>query len=226
MVNNYIIFICNTIEEANNSLLGGKCMNLFKGIEEKALTQNLNWLNQPSGWNINSKGLEIEAPGATEFFNDPENCKLNSSAPYLYTYVKGDFALTTRIDINMLAMFDAGCLMVMSDLNNWAKFCYENWLTGPSVVSVVTREMSDDCPAVKVGVQKPYLKILRSGNCFGFHYSLDGVAWNIIRFFSMDIPEEIKVGVVAQSPIGNGCIVNFEFLELELRKIESAKFVP
>lgn len=125
----------------------------------------------------------------------------------------------------MLHMFDSGCLMIMSDPVNWAKLCYEYWINEPSIVSVVTRSVSDDCPSLRIGNVKPYLKALRCGSCFSFHYSLDGATWTLIRYFHMDVPEEIKVGVIAQSPTGNGCSMCFEFLELDLRKLKSAKYV-
>ena len=200
-------------------------MDLFQNIEGKDITYNLSWLNEPSEWSFSNKGLEINAPALSDFFNDAEGPSITNSAPYLYAKVKGDFDLTTKIDIKMLGMFDSGCLLVMSDLDNWAKLCYENWLNEPSIVSVVTRKTSDDCPSLRIGETKPYLKILRSGNCFGFHYSLNYVDWTLIRYFSMDVPEELKVGVVAQSPIGNGCKVGFEFLKIDIKTIKSAKFV-
>jgi regulation of enolase protein 1 (concanavalin A-like superfamily) len=204
---------------------GENYMNLFQDIKGKNITHNLSWLNEPSEWSFSDRGLEINAPAASDFFNDAEVPSNTNSAPYLFTKLKGDFDITTRIDIKMLEMFDSGCIMVMADLNNWAKLCYENWLSEPSIVSVVTRTTSDDCPSLRIGETKPYLKILRSGNCFGFHYSLNNINWTLIRYFSMDVPEELKVGVVAQAPTGNGCKVSFEFLKIDIKDIKSAKFV-
>lgn len=200
-------------------------MNLFQGIKEKNIPNSLSWLNEPITWTFNDKGLKIDAPALSDFFNDAEGPNITNSAPYLFTKVKGDFDITTRIDIKMLEIFDSGCIMVMADLNNWAKLCYENWLNEPSIVSVVTRTTSDDCPSLRIGETRPYLKILRSGNCFGFHYSLNNIDWTLIRYFSMDVPEELKVGVVAQAPTGKGCKVSFEFLKIDIREIKSAKFV-
>lgn len=200
-------------------------MDLFKGMNGRRAPENLLWLNEPGEWSFTDNGLAINAPALSDYFNDAESSSISNSAPYLYTYIKGDFEVTTRVDIKMREMFDSGCLMIMSDLNNWAKFCYENWLNEPSIVSVVTRNMSDDCPSLRIGETKPYLKILRSGNCFGFHYSLNSKDWTLIRYFSMNVPEEIKVGVVAQSPTGNGCKVVFEFLNVDFKNIMSAKYV-
>lgn len=204
---------------------GGKPVNLFQGIEERNIPNYFSWLNKPNEWKFINGRLEIIAPTASDFFIDEEGPSIRNSAPFFYTNVKGDFDLTTRVDVEMLEMFDSGCLMLMSDSDNWAKLCYENWFGEPSIVSVVTKTMSDDCVSLKLGNVKPYLKILRSRNCFGFHYSLNNVDWTIIRYFNMNVPEEIKVGVVAQCPVGKGCKVGFEFLEMDSRKIKSAKVV-
>lgn len=131
-----------------------------------------------------------------------------------------------RVDIRMLKWFDAGCLAVVADSANWAKLCYENWKTGPSIVSVVTRTASDDCPSHVIGETKPYLRILRSGRCFGFYYSTDGAAWTLVRHFSMDVPEKVKAGVLAQAPIAASCSIRFEFMRLEAKPIKSAKILP
>lgn len=201
-------------------------MNLFRGIEGRTLANGLYWLNEPEDWRFGPEGLKVNAPPSTNFFNDPESAGISVSAPFLYAEVQGDFDLTTRVDIRMLKWFDAGCLLVMADSANWAKLCYENWKTGPSIVSVVTRTVSDDCPSHVIGQAKPYLRILRSGKCFGFYYSLDGTAWTQIRYFSMDAPGKIKAGILAQAPIGVSCRVSFEFLRLEAKPIKSAKVLP
>jgi regulation of enolase protein 1 (concanavalin A-like superfamily) len=200
-------------------------MNLLNLIRDNNLPDSLAWFNEPKDWRYDGGKLEVNALPETDFFNDPESKGIRNSAHYLYAYAKGDFSLTTRVEISMDNMFDAGCLMIMGDSNNWAKLCYENWLNEPSIVSVVTRNLSDDCPSIRIGREKPYLKILRSGDCFGFFYSLDKENWTLIRFFTLDLPEEIKVGLVAQSPVGTGCKVHFELLDLVLMKIGSARYI-
>lgn len=199
-------------------------MNLFDRATKNNIDQRFTWLNEPANWCFSEKGLEVFAPHESDYFIDEEGPSVRLSAPFLFKNIEGDFSLTTRIDIEMLSMFDSGCIMLMSDKENWAKLCYENWLNEPSIVSVVTKMFSDDCPSLRIGRVKPYLRVLRSGNCFGFHYSIDGDRWTIIRYFNMNIPKNIKVGVVAQSPVGNGCTVIFEFFDLEQKTIKSAKF--
>lgn len=115
--------------------------------------------------------------------------------------------------------------MVMADQENWAKLCFELVNQVPTLVSVVTRNLSDNCISELIGKGKPYLRILRSGNCFGFHYSLDAITWTLVRFFSLDAPTTVKAGVVGQCPTGNGTKVRFERFDVDMTKIKSAKII-
>jgi hypothetical protein len=69
-------------------------------------------------------------------------------------------------------------------------------------VSVVTRGTSDDANGADLTVPEVWLQIYRAGNVFGMHYALDGRIWRMVRLFRLDVPERIKVGLVAQCPAG------------------------
>jgi uncharacterized protein len=47
----------------------------------------------------------------------------------------------------------------------------------------------------------------------------------MVRYFGMDMPKKIKIGVVGQSPVGKGCKVSFDRFDLEIRPINSAREV-
>jgi regulation of enolase protein 1 (concanavalin A-like superfamily) len=146
-------------------------MNLFKNIIGRNIEQKFSWINEPLNWIFKDNRLIIQAQASSDFFIDEEGPSFRHSAPFLYTYAKSDFELTTKVDVDMRYNYDSGCIMIMLDMKNWAKLCYEYWLNEPSIVSVVTKTISDDCLSLKIGKVKPYLKVLRSGNCFGFHQS-------------------------------------------------------
>lgn len=202
-------------------------MNLFERCRGKTLSQGLSWINEPSEWEFGSNGeLKITAPPYGDFFRNPDRKSIKDTAPFLYTSCKGDFILTTRLKVDMMEKADSGCLMLMADSRNWAKICYEFPYKEKMIVSVVTKEISDDCISGKVGSLTPYLRMARAGNCFAFHYSEDAIDWKLVRYFGMEVPEELKVGVVAQSPHGNGCTTVFDFLEYSsehLKNIRSAE---
>lgn len=190
-------------------------MNLFEGCFEKALSSDLKWINEPQEWGFQDGRLVIEAPAGGDFFLDPGGSAPKNSAPFLYTNVSGDFRLTTQVSVDMKEQYDSGCLMIMAKEDYWAKVCFEFFEEEPSILSVVTRGTSDDCVSAPTGVSVPYLSIARAGNSFAFHYSKDGQRWKLVRYFGLDCPRDIQIGIVAQSPIGQGCQVIFESLELQ-----------
>jgi uncharacterized protein len=200
-------------------------MNLFNNCSTGELPKELQWMNEPKEWSFTQNGLILDVAPSSDFFLDPAGQHIRNSAPFLYTEVDGDFSLTTKVSVDMQEQFDSGCLMVMAAETNWAKLCFENINNVPSIVSVVTKGTSDDCNSHEIGKVSPFLKILRSGNCFGFHFSLDGSEWTMIRYFGMDMPKKIKIGVVGQSPVGKGCKVSFDRFDLEIRPISSAREV-
>ncbi|WP_141501193.1 DUF1349 domain-containing protein [Paenibacillus luteus] len=188
-------------------------MDLFINCLDQSLSSELKWMNDPKEWSFDdNQALTVSAPAMADFFRDPAGVSIKASAPFLYTTINGDFSVETRVSVDMLKQYDSGCLMIMADELNWAKLCFEFFDNKPSILSVVTQNNSDDCVSGEAATLHPYLRIARSGKCFAFHYSIDGEQWKMVRYFGMDAPQELKVGVVAQSPIGEGCKVKFENL--------------
>lgn len=200
-------------------------MNLFEKSTGRTLDVRLSWMNEPLSWEFVEESLQIDVPESADFFQDPAGVNVRSSAPFLYCEAEGDFSLTARVDVDMVDAYDSGCIMVMVDEKRWAKLCFELVNQTPTIVSVVTKNVSDDCVSEKIGTAKPYLRILRSGNCFGFHYSLDAVEWTLVRFFGMDAPRIVKIGVVGQCPVGKGTIVRFKRFDLEISSIGDARTI-
>ena len=78
------------------------------------------------------------------------------------------------------------------------------------VVSVVTRDASDDVNSFTLPINEVWLRISRMGEVYAFHASTDGAVWKLIRVFALGSGiENHQVGFVAQAPIGNGCDVTF-----------------
>ncbi|WP_342417408.1 DUF1349 domain-containing protein [Paenibacillus sp. FSL R10-2782] len=191
-------------------------MNVFERFSGKALPAEWSWMHEPAVWGTDdSNFLHVSAPPQADFFRDPSGAAIKSSAPFLHTTLEGDFTIWTRVRVDMKQPYDSGCLMIMADDAHWAKVCFEYFENTPSILSVVTRNTSDDCISGTMDVSNPYLRVARAGNCFAFHYSSDGQHWKLARYFGLEVPKELKVGVVAQSPVGEGCDVIFEALTVE-----------
>src|ERR1700704_1626591 len=113
----------------------------------RGLPFELAWLSDPERWTIAAGKLTIVAGPQTDWFIDPAGDKDPVvNAPALVGAVDGDFMLSARVSVDFRETFDAGVLMLHANDGCWAKLCLERSPEGrPMVVSVVTRQLSDDC---------------------------------------------------------------------------------
>ena len=160
--------------------------------------------NNPVDYSISKTELTISAKAKTNLFNNPAGTsKVNNAAMALFE-PKGDFTLTAKVTGELKAVYDVAALLVYQDENLWAKFCYENSVKKqPTIVSVVTRDYSDDCNSVLAG-EYAYMSVVRKGNEFSFFYSADNKNWNMIRNFNLNITGQIKLGFAAHGSRGDG----------------------
>ena len=186
--------------------------NLFAGLKGKTLPEGFTWLNEPAEWTFTEEGLVVQAEPQTDYFIDPAGTAVKDNGHFLYTLQEGDFTLSTYVRVGMLDDYDAAVMMIMVDDRHWAKLCYEYTYKRPMIVSVVTQGVSDDCNSLAVPETGIYLRITRFGDCFALHYSHDAKWWEMVRYFRLESSGPVKVGVVAQSPTGDGCQVIFKHL--------------
>jgi hypothetical protein len=124
----------------------------------------------------------------------------------------GDFQFSARVTVDFTSTFDAGVLLAWVDDRHWAKLCFEFSPDGePMIVSVVTRDVSDDANGFVVGGRTVWLRVSRLEHALAYHASLDGKTWRMVRFFAIDgTSTSAAIGFEAQSPIGDGCVVTFD----------------
>ena len=181
------------------------------------------WLNE-SEMMMEGDKIEIFAPAKTDFFcGSTDQCEEGflpeslCNAPYYYTEIEGDFVLKVKVSHGFKDTYDSASVMIMKDLNCWAKCCFELTDFGThAAVSVVTKGDSDDANGCNIeGQDYLWLKVCRVGRAFSFHYSLDGEKFNMTRYFLMPETKTIKVGLLAQAPTGNGGKRIYENLSIE-----------
>jgi regulation of enolase protein 1 (concanavalin A-like superfamily) len=160
--------------------------------------------------------IEIFAPPKSDFFIDGQSGIERNDAPFYYEKRKGDFAMRVRVKPGFRKTYDAGGLFVYDADKKWIKLEFEMTDLGyPSVVSVVTDGFSDDANGERLDAHEEIgLQIIRKGDCWGLHYSVDGKKWSMVRYFRLKMKAEVKVGIEAQSPIGSGCAVSFQGLKI------------
>ena len=112
--------------------------------------------------------------------------------------------------------------MVMKDMSCWAKCCFELTDFGThAAVSVVTKGDSDDANGCNLEGDTAWLQVCRVGNNFAFHYSVDGENFYMMRYFHLPAEPTIKVGLLAQAPVGTGGIRVYEHLSIEKRTVKT-----
>jgi len=197
-------------------------MNLLREASPAALSsRSLSWEHSPAEWApLPGEGIRVLTPPRVDYFQDPAGTHTNDNAPFLWLAVRGDFVLRARLRPAFTTTYDAGAIMVRHNERRWAKLCYERTDQGANaVVSVVTRDTSDDANGPDLSVPDVWLQIARAGSLLGMHYRMDGSGWRMVRVFELAMPPEVRVGLVAQCPVGPGARVSFTSLEVERRSI-------
>lgn len=178
----------------------------------KLAQQATHWLNPPQqSAQLSEDNIRITAGPKTDWFIDPAGKVLATNAPVLlFRPPDNDFLFSARVSVDFADTYDAGVLFLYSDKNCWGKLCFEySPQKEAMVVSVVTRDVSDDCNSLVIEGNSICLRASRQGNIFIFHYSLDGKYWHFVRYFSLGEANGLQIGLSAQSPTGQGCRATF-----------------
>lgn len=192
--------------------------------------QNFRWLNESSVRFVDERMI-MEAPAKSDFFCNHGNASEIGTtpeslvnAPFFYTEVSGDFVMKVKVEHDFKDVYDSASIMVMQDLKIWAKLCFEKTDFGThAVVSVVTNQVSDDANGSNLDGKSAWLQISRVGPSFAFHYSTDGVHYDMVRYFTLPIDETVKVGLVPQAPTGQGGQRIYFDLSLERKTVQNIR---
>jgi regulation of enolase protein 1 (concanavalin A-like superfamily) len=198
---------------------------------DRSTFDEFRWLNNGKARWVGD-ALIIDAPAISDFFcghdqaSSSEDLPKNlSNAPFFYTEVTGDFVMRVQVSHAFKDTYDAATIMVMEDLDVWAKACFEKTDFGThAAVSVVTNRISDDANGCNIDGDTAWLQVSRVNDSFSFHYSLDGTRFEMMRFFSLPVSKTIKVGLVAQSPMGQGGERIFKQFSLQKKTVANLRF--
>jgi regulation of enolase protein 1 (concanavalin A-like superfamily) len=206
-----LVFFCLA---SHNNLLQAQVMI-------PAIPFELSWDNTPVDFSITQKGLLIKAGEKSDMFRDPNATYNTDNAPKLMFQPDSNFVLTAAIHHSFASKWDGGAIVLKTDSAHWIKFCFEKDYTGAHrVVSVVTKDISDDCNSVAIKGDKIFYKVAKAENVITLYYSENGKTWFLIRHLQFDFNSPLKVGFLAQSPTGKTCTVNFSDIRYEARKIK------
>ena len=175
----------------------------------------LDWVVQPPGGSeIDAVSVAFAAGPRTDWFTDPAGGEPKADAPMLVGRPSGDFQLRARVAAPLAATFDAAALVVWASPTAWAKLALEySPQRELTIVSVVTRDVSDDANAFTVSEPLAWLRVARSGETIAFHASVDGLWWSLIRYFTFPGAGDASAGFLVQSPTGEGLHGRFDEIE-------------
>jgi len=179
------------------------------------------WMNPPSRFDFDNGEVTVVAEKETDFFNNPEDGKKTATAHYLYQDISGDFVSSALVRPDFSSQWNAISLMVHIDNDHWIKFAFENSdATGKSIVTVVTKELSDDANGVILEEHKAvWLKIAKRDNIYSMLWSADGKEYKMARLTTLPEADSVKIGVEFQCPVGNKAEHLLEYFKIEQKTV-------
>jgi len=204
-----------TLPKTNNILL-----DLIKDS-----SADLKWFNEAKSFSIEDNSLTVIAEKGTDFFNNPEDGSITSTAPFFYKQVNGDFVAKALVRPDFSSIWNAVAIMVHIDDNHWIKFAFENSdATGQSIVSVVTKKVSDDANGVVLTRQdEVWLKLIRKDNIYSMLWSLDDTAYKMARLTAMPSADSVKIGIEAQCPVGETAAHQVHYFGIEKKTVQDLR---
>jgi regulation of enolase protein 1 (concanavalin A-like superfamily) len=179
------------------------------------------WENKAEKFSANANEMVMVAGEKTDMFRDPNVTYNTDNAPKLLFTPDNDFVLIASIEHSFSSKWDGGAIVLKQDSLNWIKFCFEKDYTGARrVVSVVTKNISDDCNSVEIKTNKVFYKLAKADNVITLYYSLEGKKWFLIRHLQFDTDKNLTLGFLAQSPTGKKCQVKFSNISYQAKKIK------
>src|SRR5258707_9617251 len=140
------------------------------------LPSDLKWRNAPFSWHVeHGSELTIHSGKETDWFVDPFDGTIHNTAPMLLFVPSDDYVFNAKVRVGFNAKWDAGALMVWADEHHWAKLSFElSPDKQPTMVTVVTRGLSDDCNSIPVSGNTVHLQIAKTLRAYVFYSSSDG----------------------------------------------------
>lgn len=189
-------------------------------VRLSVIPHKLSWENYPVRFSAGKNELTITAGEKTDMFRDPNVTYNTDNAPKLLFEADENFVLTAAIEHRFASKWDGGAIVIKQDSLNWIKFCFEKDYTGTRrVVTVVTKDISDDCNSLEIKSDKAYYKVAKADNVITLYCGTDGKNWYLIRHLQFDTKPGFKVGFLAQSPTGTSCTVKFTEITYQQKKI-------
>ena len=170
-------------------------------------------------------GYLLKAKPASDMVVDALSGVVVSNAGYLADEISGDFTISARVSHEFRSTYDACCLIAYANDSLWSKACFEcTEEREHAVVTVMTNGRSDDANSVRIPEKRAWLQMCRKKDVVSVQYSVDGENWIFVRILQIPLPEKIRLGILAQSPVGEGGDFLFEDVRIAGKAPENMRF--
>jgi len=171
----------------------------------------MQWLNEPPQWDENRGILTMTVAPGTDFWRKTHDGGVRDNGHFYWQPVKGNFEAEVKVTGQYNALYDQAGLMLRVDETLWLK-CGIEFMYGVQHASVVvTRDYSDwSVVALSPNPEAIYLHVKRAGGTVEVQYSLDGVAFSLIRQAHLTTANMVQVGMMTAAPQGDGFAATFE----------------
>jgi regulation of enolase protein 1 (concanavalin A-like superfamily) len=175
---------------------------------------------------VTENSVTISAKADTDWFFEPNGKTTRTNVPRLTRTIDAPvFSFRARVQVDFGSTYDGGTLFVKTAGGAWGKIAYEfSPQRLPTIVSVITKDTSDDADGPAHPADSVYLRIYGEGNVFAMHFSKDAKFWQFLRLFAL--PGQagpLTIGLSSQSPTGPGCVARFSEVELSYDRIANLR---
>jgi len=192
-------------------------MNRHEQFLATTLPAGFYWFNEPANYRLDH-GLEIFTDDKTDFWQNTHYGFRYDNGHCCLVKTQGDFSFRTRVSFQYEALYDQCGLMVRADAENWIKVSVEqeegqNNRLGSVVTNLGYSDWAtQDIPSSQ---QEMWYQVRRRGSDFLIESSFDGRTWRQMRIAHLhQIPDELKIGLYACSPISGGFRCHFRFVDM------------
>ena len=172
-----------------------------------------------------TEGYVITAKPMSDMVVDPISGNIISNASYLADEITGDFTFSACVSHEFSSTYDACCLIAYGHDTLWAKVCFECTEEGEhAVVTVMTEGRTDDANSVRITGNRVWLQMCRKDDVISVQFSEDGKNWIFVRILSIPLPGTVRLGILAQSPVGTGGKYTFTDIRFKDKAPENMRF--
>jgi uncharacterized protein len=171
----------------------------------------MQWYNEPPQWEANDDTITVTCAPNTDFWRKTHLGFIRDNGHFYQRSVAGNFIAEVKVSGEYQALYDQAGLMLRLNNEVWMK-CGIEMIGGVQHVSaVVTRDFSD-WNIIPLPQNPPalWMRVTRHDAAIEIHYSLDGIAYAMLRLAYFDPANTIEVGVMVAAPEGEGFAATFE----------------